>query len=264
VEPLRIRVTASGEVLLNDDPVSLLELDDALKEAKRDEIPVHYCRENAESKATPEAEAVIKLIAANRLRITLSTSDETAAPVERKVVAFPAFENLFAEVRQEATRNRGLSIVRPDGKRLILPPPEAGSIAAQRVKALEAILASKPTRQIAAIAASGAFAGGPDQAPKVTEIARQVPFLGMLIGFSFVGHAVWAFESNPAMLRPGCGSADLLIVDSEALASLPSGWQDEAASAMRNANILVFDRGKEKLGALRTAGEVPGQLAFPA
>jgi hypothetical protein len=263
VEPLRIRVTASGEVFLNDELVSLLELDDALKEAKRDEIPVQYSRENAESKATPEAEAVIKLIAANRLRITLSTSDESAAPAERKVVAFPVFEDLFAEVRQEAAHNRGLSIVRPDGKHLILPPPEAESIAAQRVKAVEAIVPSKPARQIAALAASGAFAGNPDQAPKVAEIARQVPFLGMLIGFAFVGHAVWAFEAMPAMLKSGCGTADLLIVDSEALASLPSGWQDEAASAMRNANILVFDRGKEKLGVLRTAGEVTGQLAFP-
>ena len=64
-------------------------------------------------------------------------------------------------------------------------------------------------------------------------------------------------------MSAGCRDADVLIVDGEALPVLPRGWQDSADAAMRNPNILVFDRTRQKLGALRTAGEVGGRLEFP-
>ena len=37
----------------------------------------------------------------------------------------------------------------------------------------------------------------------------------------------------------------------------------KAAGVMRNANILAYDRSRSKMGALRTAGEVPGKIEFP-
>ena len=58
--------------------------------------------------------------------------------------------------------------------------------------------------------------------------------------------------------------ADVLVVDSGAIAALPQGWDEDAAVVMRNPNILVYDRNRQKIGAIRTAGEVPGRIEFPS
>jgi hypothetical protein len=95
------------------------------------------------------------------------------------------------------------------------------------------------------------------------DIARHVPFLGLLVGLAYVGHAVWIFDAVPALMPAGCEDADVLVVDSNAVATLPSGWMDDARLVMRNPNILVYDRVRQKVGALITAGEVPGAIEFP-
>ena len=131
------------------------------------------------------------------------------------------------------------------------------------VTAVRGVVSSEQPRNIAAIANRGALAGDPSKPPTVPDVARKVPFFGLLMGLAYVGHTVWLLEGVPQMATAGCEDADVLIVDSAAVGTLPPGWEVDASLVMRNANILIFDRAREKVGALRTAGEIPGRLEFP-
>ena len=141
--------------------------------------------------------------------------------------------------------------------------PPQGAISEQMIASVKAVVTSEEPRNIAAIAAADALAGDPSKPPSLPDIARRVPFFGSLMGLAYVGHAVWIFEAVAALLSDGCEDADVLIVDSNAIATLPSGWSESASGVMRNANILVYDRNREKIGAMCTAGVVPGRIEFP-
>jgi hypothetical protein len=75
-----------------------------------------------------------------------------------------------------------------------------------------------------------------------TNIAKAIPFIGMLLGFAYVGHAVWVFEGHVSALAYGCRDADVLLVDSGMLPYLPVNWQSVASGAMRRPEIYVHDR----------------------
>ena len=83
------------------------------------------------------------------------------------------------------------------------------------------------------------------------------------MGLNYIGHAVWIFEGNASAFAAGCLDADVLIVDSAKLPALRPGWQDAAASVMRNANILVHNRENFRLVIVRKAGTGTSQLEFP-
>ncbi len=275
---LKISVLASGKVLLGSQEVSLSALEEALEAARVDGPIIHYYRENAEDKAPPQAEAVFKLIAANHLRVALHTkadfSDQLDSSVLMKakdqaerssnLIEWPGIETFFAKVRKQAAGSRGVSLVRPDRGHFIIPAPAQGSIPSQMVEAVSAVIPSQDPRNVAAIAASGALTGSPGQKPSLPDIAKRVPFFGLLMGLVYTGHTVWIFEASSEMAAAGCEDADVLIVDSDAIAALPQGWAVDAALVMRNPNILVYDRNRQKVGAMRTAGEVPGRIEFPA
>ena len=131
------------------------------------------------------------------------------------------------------------------------------------VEAVKPVIPSEQPRNVAAIAAHGALSADPSNKPALREIAKRVPFFGLLIGLAYTGHAVWIFEASPELVTAGCEDADVLIVDSDAIAAFPQGWAVDAALVMRNPNMLVYDRNRQKIGALRTAGEVPGRIEFP-
>jgi hypothetical protein len=84
----------------------------------------------------------------------------------------------------------------------------------------------------------------------------------MLMGLTYIGHAVWVFEGHPSAFTVGCRHADVLIVDSSMLGGLEDGWEDRAAAVMRNANILVHDRSTFQLRILHKVGEQLGALGF--
>jgi hypothetical protein len=256
---VNIRVLASGQILLEGREVSLSELDDALYNAKLEGSTVLYDRENPDTAGPPEAEAVMKLITANRLRIAFAPQPDRPS----KVIEFPGIETFFAKIRRQAAGHRGVSLVRADQVVYNLPAPPQGSISPQMVEGVNSVVSSEQIRNIAAVAAADALAGDPSKPPTLPDVARQVPFFGLLIGFAYVGHAVWIFEAIPAMMPSGCEDADILIVDSNAIATLPEGWVEDAGAIMRNPNILVYDRSRHKVGAMRTAGEVPGRIEFP-
>ena len=67
-------------------------------------------------------------------------------------------------------------------------------------------------------------------------------FLGMLLGFAYVGHAVWVFEGHPSALTEGCRDADVLLVDGGMLPFLAPDWHAVASHARRRPEIYVHDR----------------------
>ena len=56
------------------------------------------------------------------------------------------------------------------------------------------------------------------------EISKAIPFVGMLMGFAYIGHAVWIFEGHPDALEAGCRDADVLIVDGGMAPFLSKDW----------------------------------------
>ena len=62
---------------------------------------------------------------------------------------------------------------------------------AKQVAAIEGMIPRAVKRNIAAIAVTelSAIEGG--------RIAKTVPFLGILMGFVYIGHSVWTFEGHP-------------------------------------------------------------------
>ena len=257
---VKISVLASGRILLDGNEVSISQLEEALATAKTNGATVSYFRENPESPAPPETDAVMRAIIANRLRIALTTDHEHRPS---NLIEFPGSETLFSKVRRQAAAGRGVSLVRTDEKHFVLPAPPPGSISQQMVDGVKGVVPSDQPRNIAAIAAADALAGDPSKPPTLPDVARRVPFFGLLIGLAYVGHAVWIFEAVRSMLTEGCEDADVLIVDSNAIATLPSGWAEDIGPVMRNPNILVFDRTRQKIGAIQTAGVVPGRIEFP-
>ena len=94
------------------------------------------------------------------------------------------------------------------------------------------------------------------------EVGKAIPFLGMLVGFAYIGHAVWVFEGHQSALDAGCRDADILIVDSAMRPLLASGWDASAAAVMRNVNILVNNRANFALSAIRKVGADPSRIEF--
>jgi hypothetical protein len=262
---VRVSVTASGKILLEDREVSLSALDDALQTAKIEGATIQYDREDPASEAPAEVMQVMKLITDKRLRIALPAMPDTSesAPRPSNVLEFPGAESFFTKVRRKAAGVRSVSVVRSELAHFMLPAPPQGTINEQMIAGVRAVVAAEEPRNIAAIAAADALAGDPSKPPSLPDIARRVPFFGLLMGLAYVGHAVWIFEAVASLLNDGCEDADVLIVDSNAIATLPSGWSETASGVMRNPNILVYDRNREKLGAICTAGEVPGRIEFP-
>jgi hypothetical protein len=83
-----------------------------------------------------------------------------------------------------------------------------------------------------------------------------------MVGLSYNGHAVWVFDGVGSAQLAGCRESDMLIVDSAVRSSLPAGWDAKVAAVMRNPNILVHNRAKSSLGAIRKVGTNPRSFEF--
>ena len=251
---LKISVLASGVVLLDGQPVEIDQLDKVFQTAKENNRGVMYYRESAGGEPPPQGMEVIKLVVKHKLPISMSTKPDFSDVVDPKAV----FEKLFEDVRKLAA-GKGLVVVQSNLKHLVLPAmaktPQLESIAAN----MECLIPSKVKRKVAVIS-NASFEG---DVPDIQEVAKSIPFLGVLMGLTYLGHGVWIFEGNATTLAAGCRDADVLIVDSAKLPVLPAGWQDAAAAVMRNANILIHNRENFQLGIVRKAGAATNQLEFP-
>jgi hypothetical protein len=152
-------------------------------------------------------------------------------------------EDKFEQVRVKAGQGQ-LVIVRPDGQYLVLPALRRDSVRAEMVVAVERMLPSTTKRNVAVIADTTWATG---EAPTLQTANHAIPFFGLLMGFTSIGHSVWVFDCTGNSFESGCRDADFLIVDSARLTSLSSDWQRNAAKVMRNAQILVHDRATYQL-----------------
>ena len=133
------------------------------------------------------------------------------------------------------TPGRHVIIVTPGRLLTFQPCPPPGSMAPAQVASIEQMIPSKVPRNIAAIAFTDLEA--------ITKNAdKAIPFLGILLGFAYIGHAVWVFEGHPTALVAGCREADVLVVDGAMVPHLPHDWAAVAATAMRRPEIYVHDR----------------------
>ena len=129
-------------------------------------------------------------------------SNAEAASVRMPDVDEPAdIDAVFARARLAASGEgerppgppgRHVIIVTP-GRMLMLkacPPPD--SMAADKVASVEAMMSSKVKRNVAAIAFT-------ESAALMHDAAQAIPFLGFLLGFAYIGHAVsWLWQSKQA------------------------------------------------------------------
>ena len=179
------------------------------------------------------------------------------------------WETVFAAVKRLCGTDglRHLALVRPNQAVLCLPCPARDAVRPESIAQVERIVPSEAKRNIAVIAPTlpkieaadvNAIPGTLD----VVAMGRVIPFFGMLIGLSTIGHSVWVFDGQSAALAPGSRDADLLIIDSFMATRLTTKSADEAARVMRNANILIFDRNTRDMRVLRQVGPPGSQLEF--
>jgi hypothetical protein len=236
---LKVSVLATGELRLNGEPVTLTALGRAMAEAVKPETVVWYYRENPAGEPPPVAVEVMKLITANKLSVRLSTSPDFSDSVAPVVL-----DRVFAALREKAAQNQ-IVILRPNGQVLRFPASPRESVPATMLASVERLLPSEVKRNVAVL---GNTAWTMAAQPTLQSANEAIPFFGLLVGLSTIGHAVWVFDAGPAhLLTAACRDADVLIVDSERLSALAEGWQESAAKEMRHRQVLVHDRATYQL-----------------
>ncbi len=241
-EPLKVSVLADGELLLDGQPVTLAELERAMDRAAKASAAVWYYRENPAGDPSPVALEVMKLITRNHLPVRLSSKPDFSDSVTSSSTR--GLDQMFASMREKAAQ-RKIVILRPDGRHMLLPAQKRSASPPQAVAAVEKILPSIVQRNVAVI---GDTAWTLADAPSLKAANQAIPFFGLLMGFSTIGHAVWIFDATAAAtLAAGCRDADLAIVDSARLPALPQGWQDHVKKVMRTPRVLVHDRATYQL-----------------
>jgi hypothetical protein len=283
IKIFKISVLASGAVLLDGKRIEMADLEGVLQGARNEGATVWYYRESPATEPPPQAREVLDLILKNRLSISFSTkpdfSDymdadgisrpripETARrdPFDARmpeVKAVPDIEQIFADARKKAAGKntpRALIIVLPERKLGAFP---VGQHSKSDLEKMESIVPSAVKRNIAVVGYTG-FAADTLASISPRDANRAIPFFGILLGLSEIGHAVWIFEGHPTAIAAGCRDADLLIIDSGMMPFLSRGWEDAAAKVMRNPNIMVHDRTTYKLHIVRKVGEHDDRLEF--
>jgi len=241
-EPIKISVLADGSLLLHDQPAPLAQITEAVAAAPDDAV-VWYYREAATGEPPPDALAVIKAITDRRLPLRLSSKPDFS---EFVVPATAGMEKLFAPIREKAAKGN-LVILRPNGQYLLLPAVPRENARPEALEAVERILSSTVARNVAVVTDTGWTM---DAAPNLQRASQAIPFFGLLMGLSSIGHAVWIVDA-PTDLAGACREADVLIVDSARAGALPAGWTQRARGVMRGTQVLIHDRATYRLLAVK-------------
>jgi hypothetical protein len=269
-------VLANGTLLVDGKAATLDELDTALAGTKE----VWYYRESARGEPPEIALQVIQRVTSRKLPVTLSSKADFSDWVDAKGVSHPRqaaagvsmpvveergeMEEYFATVRRTAAgrgEGEGLVIVRPDRTLMVVPRMEESAELKGMADNMAKLVPPVKQRNVAAIAYT-VFEKGPQGAAGLAEVGKAIPFLGILVGLSYIGHAVWVFEGHPSALAAGCRDADILVVDSAMRPLLAPGWEAQAEAVMRSVNILVHNRANFGLSVLRKMGTSPQGFEF--
>jgi hypothetical protein len=236
-EVIRVSVLADGRLLLDGRPVTLAEMAGTLDAAPREATAVWYYRENAAEEAPPAGLQVMKLIVERRLPVRLSSKPDFSDAVT-PAQSGPTLAKMFGAMRASAAKGR-LVVLRPDGQHLMLPAMARDAAPPSAVAAVERLLPSSAPRNVAAIADTS-WTTNPK--PGLHHAAQAIPFFGLLMGLSTIGHAVWLFDAGPRTLPEGCRDADLVIVDDARAGALPEDWRHSLTAVMRRPHILLYER----------------------
>src|SRR5438067_1415075 len=220
---LKVSVHADGTIVADGRPCDLGALDPLLIRIKEQGGQVWYHREAANGEPPPQAMEVIRRVVQFKIPVSMSSKPDFSDYVDGKGVSRPRsatpqsrmpevasrsdIEEVFAAARHSA--REALVIVRPDRMHLVMPRMAESEQLKPMADGLRKLIPEAVPRRIAVIA-NTVFESA---LPGLEEVSRSIPFLGMLTGLTYVGHAVWVFEGDPAALAAGCRDADVLIVD---------------------------------------------------
>jgi len=154
----------------------------------------------------------------------------------------PDIEEVFDKARNAALgvepteqKGRNVIVVTPGRMLMLQPCPAPGSMASSQVAAVEGMIPPKVKRNIATIAYT-------ELSALRSDISKTIPFFGILLGFAYIGHAVWVFEGHASALAAGCKDANVLIVDGEMVPHLQADWASVASNVMKGREIYIHDR----------------------
>jgi hypothetical protein len=194
-------------------------------------------------------------------------SADPLAPHMPDVDLRPKIEDVFAEARNAASRESdgGVAIVRPDRRVMLLPRLPESPENDQLASGMAALIPLGRRWNIAVIANTGCSLFQGAAPPGIREANEAIPFLGMLIGFSSIGHSVWIFEGHSSAFRAGVAESDFLVIDSGMLPLLDPDWMPAALGSMRpGGKVLLHDRAKYRLFPLAPSNRPPGwRIAEP-
>jgi len=155
----------------------------------------------------------------------------------------PKLEEIFDRARRAAAedmmpgkgKNRHVVFITPGRMLLLQPCPAPGAMEHAAVESVEKIMSSKTKRNVAVIAYT-------ELAALQAGLAQTIPFFGLIMGLSYIGHTVWIFEGHPSALTIGCREAELLIADNAMVPFLQKDWVKVAATAMKRPLLFVHER----------------------
>jgi hypothetical protein len=250
---LKVSVLASGTVSLDGEEVSPAQLRERVLARKADRPVIWYYREAAQGEPPPEAMEVMKMVAENRLPISLSSKADFSDYVDLKGRSHPRYftwESAVAAVRERVAGGTYVGVIRPDRSYLLIAPPPRDSVPEKMVQMMEKMIPPQPPRTVVALADTY-FSWKPGGGiPSLAETEQAIPFFGMLMGLATIGHSVYVFPGTDDSLAAGCKDADLLVVDEAQMPALESDWKATASAAMRSPTILAHNRTTFKLEAL--------------
>lgn len=130
---------------------------------------------------------------------------------------------------------RYIVVVTPGRATFIQPCPRPGTMDANSLQAIQKIAPPQIPSNIAVIAFT-------QFEPAMSSMSKAIPFLGYVMGLSYIGHNVIVFEGHRSALAAGCREADMVIVDEAMIPHLQEGWMSVVFSAMRGTQLLIFGR----------------------
>src|SRR5438105_1196955 len=96
-------------------------------------------------------------------------------------------EGLFEQARLQAQQGN-LVVLRQDGNNLLLPAMQPASVTPEMKAAIEGIIPSNIKRMVAVI---GDTSWASSRQPSLQAANWAIPFWGLLMGLSSIGHAIW-------------------------------------------------------------------------
>lgn len=155
----------------------------------------------------------------------------------------PGLEEVFIQARElaqgetvlaDGTQLRRVVFISPGRLLLIKDTYPPGTLPYENRIALEELIPSDKSMKIAVIAYTFLDALRAD-------IRKAIPFFDYLLGFAYLGHAVWVFEGHSSVLKMGCQDADYVLVDKRMLPFLENEWGNMIRQQNETVKIRILD-----------------------